>query len=99
MLESAYQACLSYELNAAGIEHQTQLTVPIQYGGAKIDAGFRMDLLVANCVIVELKAVEEVHPVHHAPLLTYLKLMNLRLGFLINFNVQSLRNGIKCLVR
>ncbi len=99
LLESAYEACLAHELKERQIAHQTQVLVPIQYGDARIDAGFRIDLLVDNRVIVELKAVEEMHPVFHAQILTYLKLTNLRLGYLINFNVGSLKDGIRRIVR
>jgi GxxExxY protein len=99
LLESAYEFTLCHELRLRQIPHQSQVTVPIVYREARLDAGFRIDLLVDGCVIVELKAVEEMHPVYHAQLLTYLKLMNLRLGYLINFNVPSLRDGIKRFVR
>ena len=76
----------------------TQLSVPIVYDGQNLDAGFRLDILVENCVIVELKAVENMNPVYEAQLMTYLRLSKVRLGFLINFNVPHLKDGIKRMV-
>ena len=99
LLESAYEKCLLYELHKRGLEAQAQVEVPVLYDEIKIDAGFRLDLLVENTVIVELKAVEAVLPIHHAQILTYLKLSGKPIGLLINFNVQHLRNGIKRFVK
>jgi GxxExxY protein len=98
MLESAYEACLFYELNKAGLKVQKQLTLPIIYDNVKIDAGYRIDLLVEDEVIVELKAVEKVHPIFNAQLLSYLRLSNKKLGLLINFNVKLLREGVERVV-
>jgi GxxExxY protein len=98
MLESAYEACLFYELNKAGLKVQRQLTLPIIYDGVKIDAGYRIDLLVEDEVVVELKAVEKVHPIFNAQLLSYLRLSNKKLGLLINFNVKLLREGVERVV-
>jgi GxxExxY protein len=95
MLESAYEACLLYELHKAGLQGLKQVTLPIIYDGVKIDAGYRIDLLVENEVIVELKAVDKIHPVHKAQLLSYLKLSDKKLGLLINFNVKLLKDGIE----
>jgi GxxExxY protein len=98
LLESAYEACLKYELSKRRLKVQSQLELPVAYDGVKIDAGYRIDLLIENSVIVELKAVETLLPVHQAQLLSYLKLSKLKLGLLINFNVVHLKNGIKRVV-
>ena len=98
MLESAYEACLMYELNKFGLNVISQEKLPIIYDGMKLDAGYRIDLLVEDEIIVEIKAVERVLPVHLAQLLSYLKLSKKNLGFLINFNVPHLRDGIKRVV-
>ncbi len=98
MLESAYEACLLYELHKAGFKAEKQVTLPIIYDGVKIDAGYRIDLMVENEVIVELKAVDKLHPVHKAQLLSYLKLSDKRLGLLINFNVKLLMDGVQRVV-
>ncbi|EKQ69981.1 hypothetical protein OsccyDRAFT_0236 [Leptolyngbyaceae cyanobacterium JSC-12] len=98
LLESAYEACLVYELRQRGVGVEQQLVQPIFYKGLQLECGYRLDLLVENQVIVELKAVESMLPIHEAQLLTYLKLRQLRLGLLINFNVPILKNGIKRLV-
>jgi len=95
LLESAYEACLKHELNKRGIKVLSQVTLPVVYDGEVIDAGYRLDLLVEDAVIVEVKAVEKVHPLHEAQLLSYLKLSGKKVGLLINFNVQRLVNGIK----
>ena len=94
LFESAYRICLAHDLRTSGIELQTEVAVPIVYDGKSIDAGYRMDLLVAHCVAVEIKAVEKVAPVHRVQLLSYLRLSRLRTGLLINFHVVSLRDGI-----
>ncbi len=94
LLESAYEACLVYELKYRGLDVKSQVGLPIKYDRVEIDIGYRIDLLVQNAVIVELKAVEKVRPVHKAQLLSYLKLSGIRIGLLINFNSISLRDGI-----
>ena len=95
LLESVYQSCLARELRLKGIQHQTEVPIPIWYRGEKIAGdGFRLDLLVDNHIVVELKATEKVLPVHFKQLLTYLKLANKPLGLLINFNEVLLKNGI-----
>jgi GxxExxY protein len=98
LLESAYQACLKHELTHRGMDVQCEIPVPICYEGLKIDTGYRLDLLVGGCVVVENKAVKKLLPIHDAQLLTYLKLMQLRLGFLINWNEILIKYGIKRLV-
>jgi GxxExxY protein len=98
LLESAYEACLAYELRAAGLAVQTQVALPVQYREVRLDVGYRIDLLVENAVIVELKAVDHVLPIHKAQLLSYLKLRDCRVGLLINFNVPHLREGITRMV-
>jgi GxxExxY protein len=95
LLESAYEACLAYELRKRGLKVLTQVGLPVIYDEVKLDVGYRIDLLVEDCVIVELKAVEHVLPLHEAQLITYLKLADKRLGLLINFNVLRLKDGIK----
>jgi len=95
LLESAYQHCLLYELNKQGFKAQSQITLPIHYDGQHIDAGYRIDLMVEDSIIIELKTVERLLPIHTAQLLSYLKMSNKKLGLLINFNVTSLKNGIK----
>ncbi|WKZ50693.1 MAG: GxxExxY protein [Anaerolineales bacterium] len=94
LLESAYQACHAYELRKRGRIVQTELKLPIFYDGQEFDEGYRIDEFVDNLVIVENKAVDEIHPVHMAQLITYLKLKNCKLGFLINWNVKLIKNGI-----
>jgi GxxExxY protein len=94
LLESVYEECLAYELTLKTIEFERQKAVPITYREIRLDCGFRLDLLVKNEVIVELKAVEAILPIHKAQVLTYLKLTGLRLGLLINFNVPVLKDGI-----
>jgi GxxExxY protein len=98
LLESAYESCLVYELRQRGIRVEQQVPQPVFYKGLQLECAYRLDLLVENRVIVELKAVEALLPVHQAQLLTYLKLRQLRLGLLINFNVPILKNGIKRLL-
>jgi GxxExxY protein len=95
LLESVYETCLCHELTKLGVGFQRQLVLPVIYDEIRIDAGLRLDLLVDNCVIVELKAVESLLPIHEAQLLTYLKLSQHRLGLLINFNSVRLKDGLK----
>ena len=96
--ESAYEACLLYELRKAGLKVEAQVALPVIYDGVKIDVGYRVDLLVEDTVIVELKAVEAILPIHQAQLLSYLKLSGKEAGLLINFHVLHLRDGIKRMV-
>ncbi|MDQ3818445.1 MAG: GxxExxY protein [Acidobacteriota bacterium] len=98
LLESAYEACLIYELRKRGVKVESQMPLPVLYDGVRIDAGYRIDLMVDDAVIVELKTVERLLPVHQAQLLSHLKLSGKRAGLLINFNVPHLRDGIKRLV-
>ena len=95
LLESVYEICLAHELRKTELRVEKQLALPVIYDGIRIDAGLRLDLVVNNLVVVELKAVEETLPVHQAQLLTYLKLSGMRLGLLINFNVPLIKDGIK----
>jgi len=99
LLESVYEACLCYELSKRGLQFQRQVNWPIQYDAVRIDVGVRLDLLVEDQLIVELKAVEKMIPLFEAQLLTYLKLTEKRLGLLINFNVSMLKDGIKRMIR
>ena len=98
LLESAYETCLSHEISAQGLEVKRQVMLPVRYDGVELDAGYRLDLLIDRCVIVELKAVDKIAPIHLAQLLSYLKLSGCRLGYLLNFNVVHMRDGIKRLV-
>jgi GxxExxY protein len=98
LLESTYETCLLFELHRRDLNAQRQVELPVVYEGTRIDCGYRVDLLVDDAVIVEIKSVESVTPLHHAQLLTYLKLSSRRLGLLINFNVPHLKDGIKRLV-
>jgi GxxExxY protein len=95
LLESVYEICLEHELKKRGLRVERQVAIPVIYDGVRLEAGFRLDLLVNNCVIVELKAVEYLLPVHTAQLMTYLKLTKHRLGLLINFNVPLIKDGIR----
>ena len=95
LLESAYEHCLCHELSLRNIPVQRQVPLPIAYEGTNLDAGYRLDLLVANRIIVEVKAVEKILPVHEAQLLTYLKLSGHRIGLLLNFNVPLFKHGLK----
>jgi GxxExxY protein len=95
LMESAYERCLSYEINAAGLKHEVQKQIPIEYKGIKLDVGYRIDLIVENSVIIELKSVEQILPIHEAQILTYMKLAEVSVGLLINFNVIKVKDGIK----
>jgi len=95
LLEYAYQACLAYELRQRHIPVETEVPQPVHYGDVTIDAGYRLDILVDSQIIIENKAVEQLLPVHTAQLLTYLKLSGCTLGFLINWNVPLIKDGIK----
>jgi GxxExxY protein len=94
LLESVYEAALKYELQKENIVVENQVAVPVFYDEVKLDLGFRIDLLVDNKVIIEIKSVELLAPVHHKQLLTYLKLTNKKLGLLINFNTDNITSGI-----
>lgn len=94
LLESAYLECLSRELVIRGIPFKRQKALPLEYKGVHLECGYRLDLLVAGCVVVEIKSVEVLAPVHDAQLLTYLRLGGWRVGLLINFNVAALKSGI-----
>ncbi len=98
LLESAYDACLAFELTDRGISLERQKTFPVTYRGMKMDLGYRVDLLVEESLVVELKAVDRLNANHEAQLLSYLKLSKLRLGLLINFNVKVLKAGVKRIV-
>lgn len=95
LLESAYEECLYYELKKSGLDVVKQKPLPLVYEGVKLDIGYRIDLIVENRLILEIKSVETLNDVHFAQLLTYLKLTDCRLGLLINFNVVLIKNGIK----
>ncbi len=95
LLESAYETCLAYELDKAGLRVERQKALPVTYRDVTIDAGYRLDLLVEHAVIVEIKAVDQLAPIHDAQLLSYLNLSGCRVGLLINFNVRVLKNGIR----
>ena len=98
LLESAYEACLVYELVQRGLSMEQQKTLPVIYRDVRVDCGYRIDLFVEKQVIVELKAVEKLEPIHKAQLLSYLKLSGCKVGLLINFNVKILKDGIHRIV-
>ena len=95
LLESVYETTTAYEVRKSGLIVATQVSLPIFYDGQELASGLRLDMLVEKCVIVELKSVETMHPVYEAQIMTYLRLSGVRLGFLINFNVKHLKDGIK----
>ena len=99
LLESIYEECLAHELAKRGLRVERQVAVPVFYDGVRVNADLRLDLLVEGQVIIEVKAVEKLIPVFEAQLLTYLKLSGKRLGFLVNFNVPVIKNGIKRIIR
>ena len=98
LLESTYEVCLEYELKKAGLQVQRQVYLPVIYESIKLDAGYKIDLLIENQIIVELKAIDKIAPVHQAQLMAYLKLSGKQLGLLINFNVPDLQQGIKRII-
>jgi len=98
LLESAYEECLCYELSQLGLSFKRQVPLPVRYKEVKLDCGYRMDIVVEGTVVVEIKAVERLIPVHDAQLLSYLKLSNVRVGLLLNFHVPVLKNGLKRIV-
>ncbi len=95
LLESTYEQCLAYELSSEGIAFQVQHPQPVQYKGIQLDCGFRIDILVENRLILELKSVDSLKGIHEAQLLTYMKLARIKIGLLINFNNTRLKDGIK----
>ena len=99
LLDSAYEECLSYELISNGLEIKRQQPTPVIYKDIKLDCGYRIDILVENSVVVELKVVDVLNPVHEAQVLTYMKFANKPLGLLINFNVSLLKDGIRRYIR
>jgi GxxExxY protein len=94
LLESAYEECFCHELHLRALNFQRQVELPVVYKGLKLDCGYRLDVIVENLVVVELKAIEQILPIHQAQLITYLKLTGKKVGLLINFNVAILKNGI-----
>jgi GxxExxY protein len=95
LLESAYEHCLAYEIARRGLSVQRQVALPLVYEGEKLDAGYRLDLVIDGAVIIEVKAIDALAPIHDAQVLTYLKLSGLRIGLLMNFNVALLKQGLK----
>lgn len=98
LLESTYEVCLAHELVKEGLKVKTQVALPVVYDGLRLDAGYRIDMLVEDAVIVELKSIESLHLIHEAQVISYLKLSGKKIGLLINFNVKLLKGGIKRLV-
>ena len=98
LLESVYEACLVHELNEQGLKVERQFSLPVEYDGQRIEAGFRVDILVEDKVVIEIKAIERFAPIHMAQMLTYLRLGGFKLGYLLNFNVAHMREGIKRVV-
>lgn len=98
LLESAYQQCLAYELSANNIEFVLEHPIPVKYKEINIDCAFRADLIIANSIILELKAVDRILPIHEAQLMTYLRITGIKLGLIINFNVKLLKNGIRRII-
>lgn len=98
LLESTYEVCLEYELLKNGFKVERQRALPVIYENVKLDAGYRIDLLVESCVILELKSVDVIAPIHKAQIITYLKLSGLKLGLLLNFNVQDMKTGINRII-
>lgn len=98
LLESTYQQCLAHELKLNGVSFKLELPLPVEYKGIYIECGYRIDMLVENEIILELKSVEELKGIHEAQLLTYMKLAGMKQGFLINFNVRLLKDGLKSFV-
>ena len=94
LLESAYEQCLCHELNLLGLSFESQKPLPVEYKGKRLDCGYRLDVVVENAIILELKSCERIEPIHKAQLLTYLKLSGLHLGLILNFNVPLMRDGI-----
>jgi len=98
LLESAYQQCLAYELGRAGIPFVMELPVPVNYKGVKLDCGYKLDFVIDGQLVLELKSVEKLLPIHEAQVLTYMRLSGMSVGLLLNFNVVRLKDGIKRMV-
>ncbi|HEX8463605.1 MAG TPA: GxxExxY protein [Abditibacterium sp.] len=98
LLESAYEECLCYELTERGIKFRRQVELPVRYKSVNLNCGYRLDIVIEDLIILELKAVASLEPIHTAQILTYLRLSGLSLGFLLNFNVPLLKDGVKRLV-
>ena len=98
LTEKVYEACFLYECTKRGMTVARQVHVPIQYGEIRIEAGLRLDMILNDCIVIELKAVESLNPLHKAQLITYLKLTGIRLGLLINFNVPMIKDGIQRII-
>jgi len=98
LLETVYQRCLAYELDKTGLKVDCEVPIPVKYEKISIDLGFRIDMMIQQTVVIENKTVERLMPIHEAQLLTYLKLTNLKLGFLLNWNVTLMKDGIKRMV-
>jgi GxxExxY protein len=98
LLESAYEECLCFELDRMGLQYRRQSVLPVTYKGFRLECAYRLDLVVEDAVIVEIKAIDDLHPIHKAQLLTYLKASGKPVGLLINFNVPILKNGLKRMV-
>ena len=98
LLESAYQACLAHEIRSRGIEVASEVPLPVVYQGKKLEVGYRIDPVVEGRVVIEVKSVETIHPIHEAQILSYMRLSGFSVGLLINFNVLHLRDGIKRMV-
>ena len=98
LLESVYQKCLAYELEKSGLKVKCELPLPVHYDEIKIDAGFRVDMIVEDAVIIENKTVDKIAPIHEAQLLTYMKLAKMQIGFILNWNVPLMKDGIRRMV-
>lgn len=98
LLESAYEACMVYDLSQAGLKIEQQKSLPVVYRGVQLECGYRLDLMIENEVIVEIKSIEKLLPIHKAQLMSYLKLSGCKIGLLINFNVELLKEGIQRVV-
>ncbi|MEZ4707974.1 MAG: GxxExxY protein [Caldilineaceae bacterium] len=94
LLESAYQACLAHELRKRGLRVRCEVVMPVRYAGVDVDAGYRLDMLIEEVIVIENKAVQELLPIHEAQLITYLKLSGCKIGFLLNWNVKMMKEGI-----
>ena len=95
LLESVYEACLVYELGSIGLKAERQVSLPVRYRDVSLDCGYRLDILVNGTIVLELKVVERLNDLHLSPLLSYLKLGNYKLGYLLNFNIRHMKDGIK----
>ena len=98
LIESAYEACMAYDLTSRGIKVERQKPLPIQYKGIRLDCGYRMDMVVENKLVLEIKAVDQIAPIHEAQLLTYLRMSGCQVGLIMNFNVPLFKDGLKRIV-